>query len=127
MFEWATIDGLGSLLFEEVLIEYGIPELFVCRDKEGAPCLVLLLDESYSYYIVRLTQRELLKLLLDKDTLNAALFSHDKEAWLYDLPNKQSKKISPDEIADDLRYEDDAFLNTKNEDYLNRIMALCLG
>ncbi len=125
--EWANIDTLGSLSFEHVLIEYGIPELFVCRDKDNAPCLVLLLSEKFDYYIVRLTSQELLKLLLNKITLNTALFGLREEAFCYDSVSATSRRISPADIPEEQTYEDDAYLETNDEAYTDLIMKECLG
>ncbi len=125
MIEWANVEGTGSLELERVLIEYGTPELLVCRCG-GEPYLVLLLSEAYDYLIVRLSVNELLKLLLNRITLNEVLFLRDSGVRYY-YPEGRAESVCPRELPDELWYEDGACLETNDTQYVDEIMKECLA
>lgn len=108
---WITVEPLGQLHYEQILVTFEIPELFVCADAKQRRYLAVLLDEDCdAYLLVRTTPDILLQMLGEKITMEQAFRSApDATAYYidfhadeksYSLIRKPIQDVLPEDLPD---------------------------
>ena len=102
------IDG-NNLYLEISLIDFNeIPIFFLCRDDNGARYAVQCIDtEDLNYYVIQVSEKNILKLLNNTSTIREFITSSDKKWEIQSRENieddivKQIQMINEEDLVDE--------------------------
>lgn len=99
--QWITVDALGPLYMDVVLITFNIPELFVCEDGNRGKYLAVLLDEdAEQFLLVKVTTQNLLNMLEGKIAIDATFRTAEEEKVYFIMPDKKGYKCDIGSISE---------------------------
>lgn len=99
--KWATVDVLGPLYMDLVLITFSIPELFVCEDKNANKYLTVLYDEDGEQYLsVKVTAQNLLEMLEGKISIEAAFRTAEEGKVYFIMSDEKGYQCSSGSISE---------------------------
>ena len=76
--KWTDADPFGSLYYENILVYFNEPDLFVCTDQSGKKYLVVLLNEDKEEYLLVETDNQNILCVISKEISMEQAFRNAK-------------------------------------------------